>query len=157
MNWTSRKPIENVKCIVETNTGCVFPAHYIKGTWWNTEKAFPIDGVTKWIVYPEGEEPNDYIAPEALLKYLIQAYREAQTKLEFTRELNKKLCKEFSQIKSDSDRIQKENESMKQELIQIRKQARKGRTLQNNLRKLLDQSAMLDVCMEGEKEQEFVA
>ena len=48
-------------------------------------------------------------------------------------------------------------ESMKQELIQIRKQARKGRTLQNNLRKLLEQSAMLDVCMEGEKEQEFVA
>lgn len=54
MNWTSRKPIENVKCIVETNTGCVFPAHCINGTWWNTEKAFPIDGVTRWIVYPEG-------------------------------------------------------------------------------------------------------
>ena len=45
----------------------------------------------------------------------------------------------------------------KEELIQIRKQARRGRTLQNNLRKLLEQSAMLDVCMEGEKEQEFVA
>lgn len=157
MNWTSRKPIENVKCIVETNTGCVFPAHYIKGTWWNTEKAFPIDGVTKWIVYPEGEEPNDYISPEALLKYLMQAYREAYNKLELTRELNKKLCKEFSRVKSDNDRIQKENESMKQEMIQIRKQARKGRTLQNNLRKLLEQSVMLDVCMEGEKEQEFVA
>ena len=157
MNWTSRKPIENVKCIVETNTGCVFPAHYIKGTWWNTERAFPIDGVTRWIVYPEGEEPNDYIAPEALLKYLIQAYRESQTKLGFTRELNKKLCKEFSRVKSASDRIHKENESMKQELIQIRKQARKGRTLQSNLRKLLEQSCILESVGENQMEKEFVA
>ena len=157
MNWTSRKPIENVKCIVETNTGCVFPAHYIKGTWWNYSRNFPVESVIRWIVYPEGEDPNDYIAPEALLKYLIQAYREVNAKLEFTRELNKKLCKEFSRIKSDNDRVSKENENMKQELILIRKQARKGRTLQNNLRKLLEQSALLDVCMEGEKEQEFVA
>lgn len=157
MNWSSRKPIENVKCIVETNTGCVFPAHYIKGTWWNTEKAFPVDGVKRWIVYPEGEDPNDYIAPEALLKYLIQAYRESQTKLEFVRYLNKTLCKEFSRIKTENDSVSKENERMKQELIQTRRQARKGRTLQNSLRKLLEQSAMLEVCLEGEKEQEFVA
>ena len=72
MNWTSREPVENLKCIVETNTGCVFPAHVINGTWWNTEKAFPIDGVKRWIVYPEGEDPNDYIAPEVLLKYVMQ-------------------------------------------------------------------------------------
>lgn len=150
MNWTSRKPIENVKCIVETNTGSTFPAHYIKGTWWNTERAFPIDGVTRWVVYPEGEEPNDYIAPEALLKYVMQAYRESQHKLEFTRDLNKQLVKEFTRMKT-------EYEQMKAEYSLLRKQARKGRTLQNNLRKLLEQSALLDVCMEGEKEQEFVA
>lgn len=157
MNRTSRKPIENVKCIVETNTGCVFPAHCINGTWWNTEKAFPIDGVTRWIVYPEGEAPNDYIAPEALLKYLMQAYRESQNKLGTTRELNKKLCKEFSRIKSENDRVLKENESLKQELIQIRKQARKGRTLQSNLRKLLEQSCILESVGENQMEKEIVA
>lgn len=157
MNWTSRKPIENVKCIVETNTGSTFPAHYIKGTWWNTERAFPIDGVTRWVVYPEGEEPNDYIAPEALLKYVMQECREARTKLEFTRELNKKLCKEFARVKSDNDRIQKENEGMKRELIQIRKQARKDRTLQNNLRKLLEQSALLDAPEENQTSEMIVA
>ena len=157
MNWTSRKPIENVKCIVETNTGCVFLAYYSGGTWWYYSRNFPVESVIRWIVYPEGEDPNDYIAPEALLKYLMQAYREAQTKLEFTRELNKKLCKEFSRVKSDSDRIQKENESMKQELIQIRKQARKGRTLQSNLRKLLEQSCILESVGENQMEKEFVA
>lgn len=157
MNWTSRAPLGGVKCIVETNTGCVFPAHFINGVWWNTEKAFPVDGVTRWIVYPEGEEPNDYIAPEALLKYLMQAYRESQNKLETTRELNKKLCKEFSRIKSENDRVSKENERMKQELIQIRKQARKGRTLQSNLRKLLEQSCILESVGENQMEKEFVA
>ena len=157
MNWTSRTPVENVKCIVETNTGCVFPAHYIKGTWWNTEKAFPIDGVTKWIIYPEGEEPNDYIAPEVVLKHLMQAYRKNHSKLELTRELNKKLCKEFSRIKSDSDRIQKENEHLKEELKLVRKQARKGRTLHGNLRKLLEQSCMLEAVGENQTEKEFVA
>jgi len=106
---------------------------------------------------PGREEPNDYIAPEALLKYLMQAYRESQTKLGFTRELNKKLCKEFSRVKSASDRIHKENESMKQELIQIRKQARKGRTLQSNLRKLLEQSCILESVGENQIEKEFVA
>ena len=73
MNWTSTyAPIEGVKYIVETE-GCVFPAHIIDGTWWNTEKGFPVDGVKRWIVYPEGEEPNDLVALEMLLKY---AYRE---------------------------------------------------------------------------------
>ena len=157
MNWTSRTPVENVKCIVETNTGCVFPAHYIKGTWWNTEKAFPIDGVTKWIIYPEGEEPNDYIAPEVVLKHLMQAYRKNHSKLELTRELNKKLCKEFSRIKSENDRIQKENEHLKEELKLVRKQARKGRTLHGNLRKLLEQSCMLEAVGENQTEKEFVA
>lgn len=157
MNWTSRKPIENVKCIVETNTGCVFPAYYSGGTWWNYSRNFPVESVTRWIVYPEGEEPNDYIAPEALLKYLMQAYRESQNKLETTRELNKKLCKEFSRIKSENDRVSKENGRMKQELIQIRKQARKGRTLQSNLRKLLEQSCILESVGENQVEKEFVA
>lgn len=115
-----------------------------------------MDGVKRWIVYPEGEEPNDYIAPEVLLKYVMPAYREARTKLEFTRELNKKLCKEFARVKSDNDRIQKENDSMKRELIQTRKQARKGRTLQNNLRKLLEQSALLDAPEENQTSEMIV-
>ena len=87
----------------------------------------------------------------------MQAYRESQKKLETTRELNKKLCKEFSRIKSENDRVSKENERMKQELIQIRKQARKGRTLHSNLRKLLEQSCILESVGENQMEKEFVA
>lgn len=150
MNWTSRAPLGGVKCIVETNSGCVFPAHFINGVWWNTEKAFPVDGVTRWIVYPEGEEPNDYIAPEALLKYVMQAYRESQQKLELTRDLNKQLVKEFTRMKA-------EYEQMKAECTQLRKQVRKGRTLQNNLRKLLEGSALLDAPEENQTDGQIVA
>lgn len=35
MNWTTAEPISGVKYIVETNTGSIFPAHVINGTWWN--------------------------------------------------------------------------------------------------------------------------
>lgn len=103
MNWTSRKPIENVKCIVETNTGCVFPAHCLNGTWWNTEKAFPVDGVVRWIVYPEGEESNSCIAPEVLLKYAWREYKEMKyvakeesEKVKELRKLNKELTEDFN-------------------------------------------------------------
>lgn len=106
MNWTSTyAPIEGVKYIVETDGGCVFPAHIIDGTWWNTEKGFPIDGVKRWIVYPEGEEPNDLIAPEMLLKYLIRDYKqlkeiakEESEKVKQLRKLNKELTEQFNKL-----------------------------------------------------------
>ena len=105
MNWTStHAPIEGVKYIVETE-GCVFPAHIIDGTWWNTERGFPIDGVKRWIVYPEGEEPNDLIAPEMLLKYLIRDYKqlkeiakEESEKVKQLRKLNMDLTKEYNNL-----------------------------------------------------------
>ena len=88
MNWTSRPPFEKTKCIVETTVGSTFPAYYSNGFWWHADKRFIIEGVTRWIIYPEGEEPNDYVAPEVLLKYVMQAYRESQKQLKATRELN---------------------------------------------------------------------
>jgi hypothetical protein len=105
MNWTSTyAPIEGVKYIVETE-GCVFPAHIIDGTWWNTERRFPIDGVKRWIVYPEGEEPNDLIAPEMFLKYLIRDYKqlkeiakEESEKVKQLRKLNMDLTKEYNNL-----------------------------------------------------------
>lgn len=105
MNWTSTyAPIEGVKYIVETE-GCVFPAHIIDGTWWNTERGFPIDGVKRWIVYPEGEEPNDLIAPEMLLKYLIRDYKQLKEiakdeseKVKQLRKLNMDLTKEYNNL-----------------------------------------------------------
>ena len=105
MNWTStHAPIEGVKYIVETE-GCVFPAHIIDGTWWNTERGFPIDGVKRWIVYPEGEEPNDLVAPEMLLKYLIHDYKqlkeiakEESEKVKQLRKLNMDLTKEYNNL-----------------------------------------------------------
>ena len=105
MNWTSSyAPIEGVKYIVETE-GCVFPAHIIDGTWWNTERGFPIDGVKRWIVYPEGEEPNDLIAPEMLLKYayrecraLKEIAKEESEKVKQLRKLNKELTEQFNKL-----------------------------------------------------------
>lgn len=144
MNWTSRPPLEGLKCIVETNAGCIFPAHYLNGTWWNTEKGFPIECVRHWIAYPEGEEPNDYIAPEVLLKYVMKAYRLEHAKLDETHALNQQLVREFDRMKKTVERLRSENERMSRELIDVRKQARKGRTLQSNLRRLLSQSAILD-------------
>ena len=106
MNWTSQyAPIEGVKYVVETEGGCVFPAHIIDGTWWNTEKGFPIDGVKRWIVYPEGEEPNDLIAPEMILKYLIRDYKQLKEiakdeseKVKQLRKLNMDLTKEYNNL-----------------------------------------------------------
>ena len=43
MNWTTTEPVSGVKYIVETNTGSIFPAHVINGTWWNYE-GFPDRG-----------------------------------------------------------------------------------------------------------------
>ena len=105
MNWTSSyAPIEGVKYIVETE-GCVFPAHIINGTWWNTERGFPIEGVKRWIVYPEGEEPNDLIAPEMLLKYLYRDYMDLKEvakgeseKVKVLRNLNKELTEEYNKL-----------------------------------------------------------
>ena len=105
MNWTSQyAPIEGVKYIVETE-GCVFPAHIIDGTWWNTERGFPIDGVKRWIVYPEGEEPNNLIAPEMLLKYAYRECRELKEiakeeseKVKQLRKLNKEMTEQFSEL-----------------------------------------------------------
>ena len=105
MNWTSSyAPIEGVKYIVETE-GCVFPAHIINGTWWNTERGFPIEGVKRWIVYPEGEEPNDLIAPEMLLKYLYRDYMDLKEvakgeseKVKVLRSLNKELTEEYNKL-----------------------------------------------------------
>ena len=105
MNWTSQyAPVEGVKYIVETE-GCVFPAHIIDGTWWNTERGFPIDGVKRWIVYPEGEEPNDLVAPEMLLKYayrecraLKEIAKEESEKVKQLRKLNKELTEQFNKL-----------------------------------------------------------
>lgn len=113
MNWTSTyAPIEGVKYIVETE-GCVFPAHIIDGTWWNTEKGFPIDGVKRWIVYPEGEEPNDLIAPEMLLKYACRELRalkeiakEESEKVKQLRKLNKELTEQFNKLHKEYKDLQ---------------------------------------------------
>ena len=113
MNWTSTyDPIEGVKYIVETE-GCVFPAHIIDGTWWNTERGFPIDGVKRWIVYPEGEGPNDLIAPEMLLKYLIRDYKqlkeiakEESEKVKQLRKLNKELTEQFNKLHKEHKNLQ---------------------------------------------------
>ena len=154
MNWTSRTPIEGVKCIVETE-GCVFPAHYINGTWWNTEKGFPIDGVKRWVVYPEGEEPNDYIAPEVLLKYVMQAYRESQSKLEATRELNRKLCATYAKTKEEHEKMKTKYIKMKDKIKTEREQSQKLKKLFERLSKLFSKADELDI--ENQTEDEFVA
>ena len=155
MNWTSRTPIEGVKCIVETE-GCVFPAHYINGTWWNTEKGFPIDGVRRWIVYPEGEEPNDYIAPEVLLKYVMKAYRDSQSKLEATRELNKKLCTTYAKIKEEHEKMKEKYIKMKDKIKTEREQSQKLKKLFDKLSKLFNKAGLSELYQE-ENEEEFVA
>ena len=133
MNWTSSyAPIEGVKYIVETE-GCVFPAHIINGTWWNTERGFPIEGVKRWIVYPEGEEPNDLIAPEMLLKYLYRDYMDLKEvakgeseKVKVLRNLNKELTEEYNKLHKKHMDLQTEIEGRsladEQEVENLRKE-----------------------------------
>lgn len=133
MNWTSSyAPIEGVKYIVETE-GCVFPAHIINGTWWNTERGFPIEGVKRWIVYPEGEEPNDLIAPEMLLKYLYRDYMDLKEvakgeseKVKVLRNLNKELTEEYNKLHKKHVDLQTEIEGRsladEQEVENLRKE-----------------------------------
>ena len=156
MNWTSRTPIEGVKCIVETE-GCVFPAHYINETWWNTEKGFPIERVKRWVVYPEGEDPNDYIAPEVLLKYVMQSYRESQSKLKAVKGLNQELCNTFSKVRKENENLKRQNEKMKEELKTTRKESKKLKSLFDKFFKVFKQASMINVQSENINEEEFVA
>lgn len=106
MNFTTKPPVERVKCIVETENGCVFPAYMLNGIWYNSEKAFPIEGVKHWIVFP-GEEDKlaDCIPAEVLLKYAYRDYKEMKKiakeeseKVKSLRELNRKLTKEYNKL-----------------------------------------------------------
>ena len=147
MNWTSREPIEGVECIVETNTGCVFPAHYIKGTWWNTQKAFPIDGVERWIVYPEGEEPNDLVAPEVLLKYAYRDYKKEQEMRKLTEEKFTEVRKLNKEITSQYNITYKECNDLKNQLAQAKNdQLQRDTEEMERLRQL--KKMLLEACKE---------
>lgn len=156
MNWTSGKPVEGVKCIVETE-GCVFPAHCINGTWWNTEKGFVIEGVRRWIVYPEGEEPNDYIPPEVLLKHLMKAYRENRDRLDTTRDLNRKLCSTYAKTKEENNKLKETNRKMKSELKESREKSQKLQSMFDRLGKLFHKAALFGSVEENQNEEEFVS
>lgn len=157
MNWTSRTPIEGVKCLVETTYECTFPAHFINGAWWNTEKGFPIDGVKRWIIYPEGEEPNDYIAPEVLLKYLMKAYRSDHAKLEAIRKLNNKLCSAFNSVNVENEKLKNQNRRLKEELKASREQSKRLKNLFDRMGKLFVKAATIDATEENQMNEEFVA
>lgn len=159
MNWTSRTPIDSAKCIVETESGCVFPAHCINGTWWNTEKGFVIEGVKRWIIYPEGEEPNDYVAPEVLLKYVMQAYRNDHSKLEATRDLNRKLCSTYGKVKDENTKLKERNSKLKTELKKYREQAQKLKSMFDRFSALFGKVSRIELEPEDEnqKEEEIVA
>ena len=131
MNWTSREPIEGVKCIVETTNDRVFEAYNIKGTWWNIYRTAIIEGVKRWIVYPEGEDPNDLPAPEVLLKW---AYKEQKNlkeiakgesaKVRSLRTLNMQLTNQFNDLHTRhmnlQANIQSHNYASDEELERLR-------------------------------------
>lgn len=113
-----------------------------------------------------------------VMKYnaLLTSYRElrrkselnasiTEAKLEKKRVENRELAEKLVRLREKSDDINpermekliKENEQLKEELKLVRKQARKGRTLHGNLRKLLEQSCMLEAVGENQTEEEIVA
>lgn len=89
----------------------------------------------------------------------------AESKLQKKRAENRELIEKLQKLKEkmeseNSERVEKllkEIEQLKEELKLVRKQARKGCTLQNNLRKLLEQSALLDVPEENQTSEMIVA
>lgn len=157
MNWTTRNPIEKLKCLVETEAGKVFPAQYVKGRWLIFGTQYPLSDVKRWIVYPEGESPNDYIAPEVLLKYAMQSYRSERAKLASTRRLNRELYAAYEKERKRADRLAADSEKLKEDLKMARKQARKGKTLHGNLVNLLKQSAILEDGWQNNPKDEIVA
>ena len=130
MNWTTAEPVNGVKYIVETSNGSIFPAHIINGTWWNSEKAFPIEGVRRWILYPDGGSANDEIPVEILFKYVCRDFKEMKRiakeeseKVVQLKRLNKalvsdcgKLCDDIKELKeaisAKNDKHQKELENL---------------------------------------------
>lgn len=145
MNWTSRAPIADAKCIVETNTGSIFTARFSGGAWWHTERGFMVEGVTRWIIYPEGEEPNDYIPAECLLKYVMKEYRTATEKLEAVRNLNQQLVKEFGKASPKNDRLSAENEQLRADLKLCRKRLRRMQTLFKTISKAVHEVDLMEV------------
>lgn len=89
----------------------------------------------------------------------------AEAKLEAKRVENRELNLKLEKLKGKSEggnpermeKLLKENEQLKEELKLIRKQARKGRTLHGNLRKLLEQTCMLEAVGENQTKKEIVA
>lgn len=89
----------------------------------------------------------------------------AEAKLEKKRVVNRELARKLGEAmeklatveEERMGKLQKENEQLKEELKLVRKQARKGRTLHGNLRKLLEQSCMLEAVKENQTEEEIVA
>lgn len=145
MNWTSRQPIPDAKCIVETNNGCTFAARFSGGAWWSTERGTLIQGVRRWIIYPEGEEPNDYIPAECLLKYVMKEYRTATSKLEAVRKLNQQLVKEFWKASPKNNKTSVENEQLRAELKLCRKRLRRMQTLFKALSKITNEADLMKV------------
>jgi hypothetical protein len=115
MNWTTTEPVSGVKYIVETNTGSIFPAHVINGTWWNYEKAFPIEGARRWIVYPDGGNVNDEIPIEVLFKYLHRDFKnmkeiakQESAKVKQLKNLNKELVEDYNKLYEENKRLEDE-------------------------------------------------
>lgn len=157
MNWTSREPIENLKCIVETRTGSTFPALYDKGTWWNALRPFPVEGVVRWIAYPQGEEPNDYIPPEVLLKYAMKSYREEHGRLEEIRGLNRQLCTSYNKMREDNQKLRRKNEELKASLKEEREQSQKLGGIFKKIHKAMLKFAGMKVAVdENQPEEENV-
>lgn len=144
-------PIEGLKCIVETNTGCVFPAQTINGTWWNTEKAFPVEGVKRWIPYPGGGNANDDIPIEILFKYLCCDFKKMKEIAKGESEKVKQLKKLNKEIVSDYGKLFDEIKSLKEEL------AGKDKYYEEEMKKLYslmhEVSAERDVLKEQNKGQ----
>lgn len=152
MKWTTFDPVEGQKYIVETNTGCVFPAHVINGTWWNYERAFPIDGVTRWIPYPAGGSANDDIPVEVLFKYVCRDFKNMKEIAKGESEKVKTLKGLNKQLVTDCGKLYDEVKRLKEEL------ANKDSDHEEDMKKLYDLiheiSAERDALKEQVKNQE---
>lgn len=134
MNWTSREPIEGMRCIVRTIDEKLFPAIWKEGAWWHSKFNFEIADVCRWIVYPGTENENlaSCIPDEVLLRYAIRDYRAEAAKVDGLRKLNKdlysecvrlkKICCEndIAQLKERKDYYKTLSEKYKRTLVRIR-------------------------------------
>lgn len=162
MNWTTRKPIDGVWCLVRTSHGAHVSAVFKNG-YWQFRNGAEVENVTHWIIYPDFDAPyddvetlNNDVPSEILLKYLCKQRKHQEDKLGAIEKAYKKAVGKFdsllsiyNKLKDDyKDFINLQAEKVKSQDKKIIELTAENTKLQNDIAAAIYQNDMLRMQLE---------